>query len=144
VGDQDDLPLDHQEEVQQGSMHKRSQPVDKLDKMVEEIRDLMMKLAEEVVSRRRLNKEEPAGVARKQQQQQQSRREGGHLQREVCDPGGFQNWIRGAHEQELMIFPAVEYDARASFPPQHAPVMKHINANLRKKRGANPLIFPSI
>jgi len=33
-------------------------------------------------------------------------------------------------------------DAGESFRPQHALVSQHINAQSRRKRGANPLIFP--
>jgi hypothetical protein len=48
---------------------KGSQPVEKLEEVIEEIREMMLKSVEEVVSRRRLNRGEPAAVAGKQQQQ---------------------------------------------------------------------------
>jgi hypothetical protein len=61
-----------------------------VEEVIEEIRELMLKSAKEVVSRRKLNRGEPARVAGKQQQQQQRRGAGGQLQRRVWDPGGFQ------------------------------------------------------
>jgi hypothetical protein len=48
------------------------------------------------------------------QQQQRSSGADGQLQRTVWDPGGFQQPCWEAHEQELMIFAAEEYDAGAS------------------------------
>jgi hypothetical protein len=50
--------------------------------------------------------------------------------------GDFNNGAEGAHEQELMIFPAVEYDAGASFPPQqcqHSSTSKHIQEGERRQ-----------
>jgi hypothetical protein len=61
---------------------------------------------------------EPAVVVGKYQQQQQSRGASGQLHKEVWDPGGFQQQSRGAHEKEIRIFPTMEYDSGASFPPQ--------------------------
>jgi len=40
MGDHDDLPT-YREEVQQRRMHKKSQPHEKLDRVIEEIRKLM-------------------------------------------------------------------------------------------------------
>jgi hypothetical protein len=37
------------------------------------------------------------------------------------DPRGFQKQSREAHEKELMIFPAVEYDAGESLHLNNAP-----------------------
>ena len=58
-----------------------------------------------------MNRGDLAIEARKknQQHQQQRRGAGGQLQRRVWDPMGFQHWDRGAHEKDLMIFPAMGY-----------------------------------
>jgi hypothetical protein len=56
MGDQDDLPLAQYEEMQQQGILPRSQPVDKLDREIEEIRELMLGLAKEFVRRRRINR----------------------------------------------------------------------------------------
>jgi hypothetical protein len=64
--------------------------------VIEEIRELMLRSTQEVVSKEKLNRREPARVAGKQQQQQQSRGAGGQLQGRVWDPGGFQQWSRGS------------------------------------------------
>jgi hypothetical protein len=61
-----------------------------LDREIKEIRELMVRSTEEIVSRRKLNMGEPATTIGKQQQQQHSRGAGGQLQEEVWDPGGFQ------------------------------------------------------
>jgi hypothetical protein len=57
--------------------------------VIEEIRDLMLRSTQETVSKEKLNRGEPTRVAGKQQQQH-NRGAGGQLQREVWDPGGFQ------------------------------------------------------
>jgi hypothetical protein len=78
----------------------RSQPTDQLEEVIEEVRELMLRLAQEVVSRRKLNRGGPARAARKQQQQQQQhiRGVGGQLQGTILDSGGFPQWSRGSHE----------------------------------------------
>jgi hypothetical protein len=53
MGDQDDLPFE--EEVQQRRLHKKSQPLEQLDRVIEEIRRLMLRL-EEAVSKGKLNR----------------------------------------------------------------------------------------
>jgi hypothetical protein len=102
-GDQVDLPID-KEGVQQRRLHKESQPLEQLDRVIEEIRRLMLRSAHESVSKEKLSRRKPAIAAgKKQQQQQQSSGADGQLQRIVWDPGGFQqSWE--AHEQELMNF----------------------------------------
>jgi hypothetical protein len=101
-GDRADLPIE-ETEVQQRRLHKESQPLEQLDRVIEKIRRLMLRSAQEAVSRRKLNNKEPARAAgkKKQQQQQQHSWRGarGQLQGKVWDPGGFQHWRRGAHER---------------------------------------------
>jgi hypothetical protein len=108
MGDQDDLPFDVCKEVQQRIL-------DQLDMVIEEIIKLMLEVEKKATnSREKWNRGGPVEVG-KQKQQKQGRGEDGQLQREVWDLGGFQQLSRGAHEQDLMIFPVVEYDAGASF-----------------------------
>jgi hypothetical protein len=80
---------------------------------------------------------------KKQQQQQLHILRGarGQLQKRVWDPGGFQHWVRGAHEQELMFFLAGEYDARASLHLSSAQAFHHIISYFMRKRGIEPLTF---
>jgi hypothetical protein len=100
-----------------------------MDEIIEEIRRLMIKLVE-AVSNENLSRREPTRAARKKQQQQQQQHSwrgvDGHLQGKVWDPGGFQHWRRGAHEQGLMIFPTKEYDAGASLHVSSMPASQHI------------------
>jgi hypothetical protein len=63
--------------------------------------------------------------------------------RESLGSRGFQQWSRGSHEQKLMIFPAVEYDAGESLHLNNTPYSAHQSA-FKKGRGAIPLILPSI
>jgi hypothetical protein len=99
-------------EMQQNEMKEKSQPVDQLDKEIEDIKRLMLEAAQEAVNREGWNRRGPAGAAG--QQRQQGRGASGQLQFQVWDPRGSQQHSRGSHEKELMIFPAVEYDAGAS------------------------------
>jgi hypothetical protein len=102
-GDQVDLPFDvyEEEELELSRLHeRRCQPTEKLEEVIEEIREIMLKSVEETNSRRKLNGGEHAQAAGKKKQ---SRGAGGQLQRRAWDPGRFQHWRRGAHEKELMI-----------------------------------------
>jgi hypothetical protein len=89
--------------------------------VIKEIRELMLDLAEESVSTRKMDKRKPArGVGMMQQQQWRRRGAEGQLQEKVWDPSGFQPCWK-SHEQELMIFFfAVEYDAGTSLHLKHA------------------------
>jgi hypothetical protein len=62
MGDQDDLPFDvyEEEELQPSRLHKESQPAEQLEEVIEEIRELMLKSAKEVVSKEKLNRGGPA------------------------------------------------------------------------------------
>jgi hypothetical protein len=110
MGDQVDLPTD-EKKVQQRRLHKKSQPLEQLDRVIEEIKKLMLRSAE-VVNKEELNRGETAIAAGKKKKKKQHSWRGarGQLHKRIWDPGGFQHWRRGAHEQELMIFPNVEYD----------------------------------
>jgi hypothetical protein len=134
MGDQADLPIE-KTEVQQRRLHTKSQPLEQLDEIIEEIRRLMIRSAE-AVSKEKLSRREPARAAGKKQQQQQQhswRGADGQLQGKVWDPGGFQHWRRGAHDQEIMIFPAEEYDAGASLHVSSVPASQHIQHTLMEK-----------
>jgi hypothetical protein len=100
--DQVDLSI-NEEAVQRSRVHKESQPLEQLDREIEEIRRLMLRSAQEAVNKGRLRKRNPGREARKQQQQPQGSGVDGQLQRIVWDLGGFQQrWE--AHDQELMNF----------------------------------------
>jgi hypothetical protein len=74
-----------------------SQPLEQLDREIEEIRRLMLRSAHETSSKKKLSRRKPTIAAGKKQQQQQSRGADGQLQRIIWDPGGFQqSWE--AHE----------------------------------------------
>jgi hypothetical protein len=91
MGDLVDLPLDKDEEVQRSRMQKDSQPWEKLDKVIEGIRRLMLKSALEAVSEEELSRGETTiATGKHMQQQQQSSGADGQLQRTVWDLGGFQ------------------------------------------------------
>ena len=93
--DQVGLSIDKygEEEVQQKRLHKKSQPQEQLEEAIEEIRKLMLRSAEETVSKEKLNRRDPAIAARKQQQQQQQQIIGTsrQFQRKIWDPGRFQH-----------------------------------------------------
>jgi hypothetical protein len=138
-----------EEEMQQSRLQRRSQPVDQMDRVIEEIRRLMLKSAEETVkNREKLIRGEPVVAVQQQQQQQQQQRRGvdGQLQIQVWDPGGSQPQQQGSHEQELMIFLVLEYDAGASLHLskctsnglEHQCTWRN---KFQGKRGANPLIL---
>jgi hypothetical protein len=64
MGDQVDLPTDKKEELQQIRLHKKIQPLEQLDRVEEEIRKLMLRLAE-AVNKGELKKRDPSIAARK-------------------------------------------------------------------------------
>jgi hypothetical protein len=53
--------------VQQRRLHKENQPIKQLDRVIEEIRRLMLRSAQEVVSKRKLNRGEPARATGKEE-----------------------------------------------------------------------------
>jgi hypothetical protein len=66
MGDQVDLPIDKEEELQQGRLHTKSQPLEQLDEVIEEIRRLMLSLAAKTASNEKLSRRELAREAGKQ------------------------------------------------------------------------------
>jgi hypothetical protein len=109
-----------------------------LDEIIEEIRRLMIR-STKVVNKGKLSRGEPAIVAGQQKKQQQrSRGADGQLQRTVWDPSGFQQQSREAHEQELMIFVAEDYDVGASLQASYAPASQHIKHTFNGRREAQP------
>jgi hypothetical protein len=98
MGDRVDLPT-YEKEVQQRRLHKKSQPLEKLDIVIEEIRKLMLR-STEAVSKEEMNRGELAIAAGKKKKKQQHSWRGarGQLQKRIWDPGGFQHWRRGAHD----------------------------------------------
>jgi hypothetical protein len=72
MGDQDNLPTD-KVELQPRRLHKKSQPLEQLDRVIEDIRKMMLSSAE-AVSKEDLNRREHAiatGKKKKKMQQQQ-------------------------------------------------------------------------
>jgi len=69
MGDQDDLPTD-KEELQLRRLHKENQPLEQLDRVIEEIKKLMLRSAK-VVNKGRLNRRDPAIAAEKKQKKKQ-------------------------------------------------------------------------
>jgi len=57
-GDQVDLPFDvyEEEDLQPSRLQRKSQPTDQLEEVLEEIRKMMLRPAEETVSRRKLSR----------------------------------------------------------------------------------------
>jgi len=49
MGDHDDLHFNQQKKVQQRRLHKENQPLEKLDRVIEEIREMMVRSTVEVV-----------------------------------------------------------------------------------------------
>jgi hypothetical protein len=64
--------------------------LEQLKEVIEGIRRLMLRSAQEYVSRKKMSRRKPAIAAGKKQQQQQRSGAYGQLQRTVWDPGGFQ------------------------------------------------------
>jgi hypothetical protein len=89
VGDHDDLP-NGQKFLQLRRLHEQGQPLEQLDVVISEIRELMLKSAD-TVSKERLNRKKEAATAVQQQQQDGA---DGQLHRFVWDPGGFQQLQR--------------------------------------------------
>jgi hypothetical protein len=140
MGDQYDLPFDQEEEMQQSRLPRESQPLDQLDKVIEEIREMMLKSTEETFSRRKMNRGEPARAAGQQQQQHRKGADGQAPKRGL----GSRRISTTVEEfmRELMIFPAVEYDAGDILPPQNVPSFQHINAHSRRGEAPTLSFFP--
>jgi hypothetical protein len=144
--DHDDLLTD-EEDLQSRRLHKENQPLEQLDRVIEEIRKMMLRSIE-VFNKGELNKRDPTIAAvknqkkkKKQQQQHSWRGARGQLHKRIWNPGGFQHWGRGAHEREIMFFLAGEYDLGALLHLSkctNTPAHKH---TMEKGRGIKPPIF---
>jgi hypothetical protein len=101
MGDQNDLPMEQHEDLQSRRLHKLKQPMKQLEEAIEEIRELMLRSAEEVVIKGKLDRKEPTRAAGEMRQQRSG--EERQLQEKVWDPRVFQqSWED--HEQKLMNF----------------------------------------
>jgi hypothetical protein len=67
-GDRSYLPIE-KTTVRQRRLHTKSQPLEQLDEVIEEIRRLMLSSAAETANNEKLSRREPARAAGKQQQQ---------------------------------------------------------------------------
>jgi hypothetical protein len=144
MGDQDDLPFDVYEEEECSREDCKEEPANraagrghrggKRDDVEVSTRNFQQGEAEQ---------KEACKSSREATTTTTKRRgAGGQLQRRVWDPGGFQQQSRGAHEKELMIFPAVEYDAGASLHLSSAPTFHLINAHSRRGEAPTLSFFP--
>jgi hypothetical protein len=70
------LFIDRHEELQSSILHKKIQPIEHLEEVIEEIRESMLKSTKYVVSKEKLNRGGSVRVAR-MQQKKQSRGAGG-------------------------------------------------------------------
>jgi hypothetical protein len=86
-----------------------------------------------------MGQRKPAGAVGKKKKQ--GKGVDGQLQEKVWDPGGSQQQSRGSHEQELMIFPAVEYDAGASSTRTHGETAQRLSTPLNQFRILT-MVFP--
>jgi hypothetical protein len=59
TGDQDDIPLEHHEELQPSRLPEKIHPGENLEEVIQEIRELMLKSTEEVVSKEKMDIGEP-------------------------------------------------------------------------------------
>jgi hypothetical protein len=93
MGDHGDI-LMCQKFLQLRRLQEQGQPLEQLDAVIEEIMELMLRLAE-TDSEEGLSRKEAATTAQKQQQQQENGADG-KLQIFVWDPGGFPTAERGS------------------------------------------------
>jgi hypothetical protein len=132
MGDHDDQSHG-QKFLQLWRLQQKNQPLEKLDEAIKEIMELMLKSAQ-TTSEEKMSRGKTAVAAQRKQQQQNGAN--GQLHTFVWDPGGLPTITGEAHEQELMIFAAVEYDAGASL---HAASQPHQHTRIQRlKREAQP------
>jgi hypothetical protein len=96
MGDHNNLPM-CQTFLQLRGLQEQNQPLEKLDKVIEDIIRLMVESAE-TASEERLSRTATAAAAMQKQQQQQQNGADGKLQRLIWDPGGFPTATEEAHE----------------------------------------------
>jgi hypothetical protein len=81
--------IDEEEEMQQSRVQYRSQPVEQLDRDIEEMRRLMLESTKKIVNKRwRFTIGDPTTSTTRKKQEKQRKGEGGQIQSEVWDPGG--------------------------------------------------------
>jgi hypothetical protein len=103
-GDQVDLPID-KEEVQQRRLHKKSQPLEQLDEVIEEIRRLMLRSAHEKLPvKEKLSRRKPTIAAGKKQQQATKQWSRWTTPKNSLGSRWISTESWEAHEQELMNF----------------------------------------
>jgi hypothetical protein len=102
-GDQDDPPID-KEELQQNMKHKESQPLEQLDREIEEIRRLMLRSATETASEEKLSRRKPAIAAGRRSSNNNKAVEQMDNSKEQFGIQVDFNRAWEAHEQELMNF----------------------------------------
>jgi hypothetical protein len=101
MGDHNDLPM-CRKFLQLRRLHEQSQPLEQMDAVIGEIRELMIRSAG-TASKEKLSREETTTTTMQKKQQQQGDGADEQLQIFIWDPGGFPQLRREAHEQELMI-----------------------------------------
>jgi hypothetical protein len=71
LGDQIGLPIEmcDEKKVYQSRLQKKNQPIDQLDRVIEEIRKLMVKSSKEVFHKEGWDRREPVGPAGQQEKQ---------------------------------------------------------------------------
>jgi hypothetical protein len=94
MGDHSDLP-DGQKFLQLRRLQEQDQPLEQLDEVIEEIRELMLRSAW-TTSEEKLGRKKAAVAAAQWKQQQQQNGADGKLQRLIWDPGGFPTAQRGS------------------------------------------------
>jgi hypothetical protein len=108
MGDHIDFPIGmcDEKEMQQRRLKKKSQYVNQLDEVIEEIRKLMLESTQQVANNGgRIHRGGHAKASGQQQQQQHhGRGVDGQIHVKVWDPKGSQTHQQGSHEQELVIF----------------------------------------
>jgi hypothetical protein len=123
-------------------LHEQNQPLEQLDEVIKEIMELMLKSAD-TASRGEAEQ-------KRKQQQQQCRSSSSSRKMEQMESSkdlfgiqeDFQQLRGEAHEQELMIFAAEEYDAGASLHiSQPASQPRQRACIQRLKRGATSFKF---
>jgi hypothetical protein len=138
MGDHDDLP-NCRKKLQLRRLHEQSQPLEQLDEVIEEIREMMLGSAE-TVSKEKLSRRKEAAATAEAEAAATGDGADEQLQKFVWDPGGFPKLREEAHEQELMNFAAEEYDAGASLHVSQPASQPRQRMHSKLKRGAT-LVF---
>jgi hypothetical protein len=72
-------------------LHKENQPLEQLDRVIEEIREMMVRSTKRILSTKEVEIEEILQSSREEEATTTTKKEqDGQLQGEVWDPGGFQ------------------------------------------------------